>query len=75
MLRAIAANLLTQLHVLQLPDHPWGQHKGDQERRHGRIDDPEAQIPEDVQERIFRMKRIQPVVEHAVCALKISLSA
>jgi hypothetical protein len=46
---AVIANLLAQLDVLQLPYHPRGQHKGNQERRHGRVDDPEAQISKDIQ--------------------------
>ena len=65
-LGTIVPNLLAQLDLLQLSDHPGRQDKRNQKRGDSRIDDPKALIAKDIQERKLCMKRIQPVVEHAV---------
>jgi hypothetical protein len=64
-LRTVIADLLPKFDILEFADQPGGEHKRDQERRHRRIDDAEALVPKDVQERKFSMERIQPVEEHS----------
>ena len=59
---AVVPDLLSQLDLLQLSDHPWSQRKGDEKCRDGRVDNPKALISKDVQKRKLRVQRIEPIV-------------
>ena len=51
----VISYLLTELDLLQLPDHPGGQDEGNEERRHCSINNPETLIPKDIQEANIRV--------------------
>jgi hypothetical protein len=60
----VIADLLAQLDFLQLADEPRGQNKRDEKCRDRRINDAEALIAKNVQEREFGVEWIQPIIQH-----------
>src|SRR6185295_6492958 len=67
--RTIGPDMLAQPHLLQLANEPWGHYECHEKGRHGGIDDPEALIAKDVEDRKMRVQRIEPEVQHGLCQL------
>jgi hypothetical protein len=55
---------LTEPELLELSDERRGQDEGNQKGGDGRINDPEAEVPEDVEERELGMEWIEPEIQH-----------
>jgi len=70
-LRPIVPHLLPQLDILKLLDQPRGQHEGNQKGRNRGVDDPKAQVSEDIENGKLGVERVQPVVEHTDSARPI----